>query len=65
MIHNNYLNIIVALWVVMQVGLAALVALKIIMSVSQYLKVRKLFVQHDVYYKVMQDTQKAFMVCVW
>ena len=43
----------------MQVGLAALVALKIIMSVSQYLKVRKLFVQHDVYYKVMQDTKKC------
>ena len=49
----------------MQVGLAALVSLKIIMSVLQSLQVRKVFVQHDVYYNMMQDTQKVFVVCVW
>ena len=49
----------------MQAGLAALVALKIIRSVKQKLQVWKAFVQHDVYYKVMQDTQKVFVVCVW
>ena len=42
------LTSIAALLVVVPVGLAALVALKIVMSVTQYLQVQKAFVQQRV-----------------
>ena len=43
MMHDNCVSVIAALWVVMPLGLAAIVAVKMVMAFSQWQQVKKRF----------------------